>query len=208
MMFYYRPPDLLRRLFPDLVWRMPAEDNAVYLTFDDGPDPEGTPRLLDLLAEHGIKATFFCVGRQVEKFPAIFERIKKEGHGVGNHTYSHLSGWTTSNKKYFEDIERADKIIGSRLFRPPYGRIRPSQIRHLKQKYIIFMWDLMTGDFSPRQTPEKISRRVEKYLRPGSVVVGHDLIIQNNATNSFLTGKVFKKEILSNTLHSFSNNPA
>lgn len=174
MMFYYRPPDLLRRLFPDLVWRMPAEDNAVYLTFDDGPDPEGTPRLLDLLAEHGIKATFFCVGRQVEKFPAIFERIKKEGHGVGNHTYSHLSGWTTSNKKYFEDIERADKIIGSRLFRPPYGRIRPSQIRHLKQKYIIFMWDLMTGDFSPRQTPEKISRRVEKYLRPGSVVVGHD----------------------------------
>jgi len=174
MMFYYRPPDLLRRLFPDLVWRMPAEDNAVYLTFDDGPDPEGTPRLLDLLAEHGIKATFFCVGRQVEKFPAIFERIKKEGHGVGNHTYSHLSGWTTSNKKYFEDIERADKIIGSRLFRPPYGRIRPSQIRVLKKKYTIVMWDLMTGDFSPRQTPEKISRRVEKYLRPGSVVVGHD----------------------------------
>jgi len=186
MMFYYRPPDLLRRLFPDLVWRMPAEDNAVYLTFDDGPDPEGTPRLLDLLAEHGIKATFFCVGRQVEKFPAIFERIKKEGHGVGNHTYSHLSGWTTSNKKYFEDIERADKIIGSRLFRPPYGRIRPSQIRHLKQKYIIFMWDLMTGDFSPRQTPEKISRRVEKYLRPGSVVVGHDL--QTKITKVFQNG--------------------
>ena len=186
MMFYYRPPDLLRRLFPDLVWRMPAEDNAVYLTFDDGPDPEGTPRLLDLLAEHGIKATFFCVGRQVEKFPAIFERIKKEGHGVGNHTYSHLSGWTTSNKKYFEDIERADKIIGSRLFRPPYGRIRPSQIRHLKQKYIIFMWDLMTGDCSPRQTPEKISRRVEKYLRPGSVVVGHDL--QTKITKVFQNG--------------------
>ena len=177
MMFYYRPPDLLRRLFPDLVWRMPAEDNAVYLTFDDGPDPEGTPRLLDLLAEHGIKATFFCVGRQVEKYPAIFERIKKEGHGMGNHTYSHLSGWTTSNKKYFADIEQADKIIGSRLFRPPYGRIRPSRIRVLKKKYTIVMWDLMTGDFSPRQTPDKISRRVEKYLRPGSVVVGHDGLI-------------------------------
>jgi len=170
----FQPPRILQFLFPQLIWRIPNVDNAIFLTFDDGPDPEGTPRVLDLLAEHNAKATFFCLGKQVEKYPAIFERIKKEGHAVGNHSWSHLSGWTTSNKKYFADIERADQIIGSKLFRPPYGRIRPSQIRHLKQKYTIVMWDVMSGDYDPRQTPEKISRRLEKHIRPGSVVVGHD----------------------------------
>ncbi|NOY37479.1 MAG: polysaccharide deacetylase family protein [Chlorobi bacterium] len=169
-----QPQGWVMKCFPDLVWRMPGADNTIYLTFDDGPDPEGTPRILDLLAEYKAKATFFCLGRRVEKYPDLFERIKKEGHAVGNHTYSHLSGWTTGNRKYFEDIERADKLIGSKLFRPPYGRIRPSQIRVLKERYKIIMWDVMSGDYDPRQTPEQISRRLEKHIRPGSVVVGHE----------------------------------
>ena len=130
--------------------------------------------MLDILAEHDAKATFFCLGRQVEKYPELFDRIKKEGHAVGNHTYSHLSGWTTSNKRYFEDIARADEIIGSKLFRPPYGRIRPSQIRVLKKNYKIVMWDVMSGDYDAKQTPEKIVKRVQRLSRPGSVVVMHD----------------------------------
>ncbi len=173
-MFWHHPPRLLQRLFPELIWRLPAGGDRAYLTFDDGPDPEVTPRLLDWLAENDAKATFFCVGRQVEKYPTLFERIREEGHAVGNHTYSHLSGWITYVKKYLEDVERADRLIGSRLFRPPYGRIRPSQIKMLKEKYTIVMWDVMTGDYSPRHTSQDTSRRLERYLKPGSVVVGHD----------------------------------
>ncbi len=170
----FQPPSIFQLLFPSLIWRIPNEENKIFLTFDDGPDPEATPRILDFLAEYNAKATFFCLGRQVEEYPAIFDRIKKEGHAVGNHTYNHLSGWTTSNKKYFEDIARADEIIGSNLFRPPYGRIRPSQIRILKEKYKIVMWDVMSGDYDQRQTQERLSARVKKLVRPGSVVVWHD----------------------------------
>ena len=169
-------PKIIHSFFPSLIWNIPNAGNSIFLTFDDGPDPEATPRVLDILAEHDAKATFFCLGRQVEKHPAIFNRIKKEGHAVGNHTYSHLSGWTTSNKKYFEDIARADEIIGSKLFRPPYGRIRLSQIRVLKKKYKIVMWDVMSGDYDAKQKPEEIIKRVHRLCRPGSVVVFHDTI--------------------------------
>ncbi len=120
----YHTPIIIQKLFPGVIWRIPNSENKVFLTFDDGPDPEGTPRILDILAKYDAKATFFCLGRQVEKYPTLFERILKEGHAVGNHTYSHLNGWTTANEKYFEDIERANEIIGSKLFRPPYGRIK------------------------------------------------------------------------------------
>ena len=170
----FQPPSILQSLFPSLIWRIPNAGNKIFLTFDDGPDPEATPRILDLLAEHNAKATFFCLGRQVEKYPVIFDRIKTEGHAVGNHTFSHLSGWTTDTKKYFADIERADQLIDSILFRPPYGRIRPSQIWVLKEKYKIVMWDVMSGDYDERQTPEMIFARVKKKIQPGSVVVMHD----------------------------------
>ncbi len=182
----FQPPSILQSLFPSLIWRIPNAGNKIFLTFDDGPDPEATPRILDLLAGHNAKATFFCLGRQVEKYPAIFDRIKNEGHAVGNHTYSHLSGWTTSNKKYFEDIERADQIIGSKLFRPPYGRIRLSQIKVLKEKYKIVMWDVMSGDYDERQTPERIVERVQKLVQPGSVVVGHDKYPQKGGITTLI----------------------
>lgn len=171
-----QPPSILRTLFPSLIWNIPNAGNNIFLTFDDGPDPEATPRILDILAEHDAKATFFCLGRQVKKFPAIFDRIIKEGHAVGNHTYSHLSGWTTGNKRYFEDIARADDIIDSKLFRPPYGRIRPSQIRVLKKKYKIVMWDVMSGDYDAKQKPEEIINRVLKLSIMGSIIVFHDTV--------------------------------
>jgi len=175
-LYMFQVPKIIHSFFPALIWNIPNAGNKIFLTFDDGPDPEATPRVLDILAEHDAKATFFCLGRQVEKHPAIFDRIKKEGHAVGNHTYSHLSGWTTSNKRYFADITRADEIIGSKLFRPPYGRIRPSQIRILKKNYKIVMWDVMSGDYDVKQKPKQIEKRVQKLCRPGSVVVWHDTI--------------------------------
>ena len=174
-MYLSRPPTIIRKLFPELIWTIPNEENRVFLTFDDGPDPEATPWVLDLLGEHNAKATFFCLGRNVEKYPDLFQRIRDEGHAVGNHTYSHLDGWRTKNRDYFADIERADQLIGSNLFRPPYGRITPTQIRMLKTKYKIVMWDLLPGDFNPKTSPEKCLKRIEKYTKSGSVVVFHDM---------------------------------
>ncbi len=122
---YREPPVWIRKLFPGLIWTIPNDNNEIYLTFDDGPDPEVTPWVLDLLAKYDAKATFFCLGRNVERYPEIFKRILCEGHAVGNHSYSHLDGWRTGKKRYVRDIERAAKLIQSFLFRPPYGRIRP-----------------------------------------------------------------------------------
>ncbi|MBA7522247.1 Peptidoglycan-N-acetylglucosamine deacetylase [subsurface metagenome] len=172
---YFNPSMILRTLFPGLIWNIPNNENKVFLTFDDGPDPEVTPWVLDLLNRYKAKATFFCLGKNVERYPDIFQRIKDEGHGVGNHSYSHLNGWGTKNNKYFEDIKRADKLIQSNLFRPPYGRIMPSQIRVLKEKYKIVMWDVMSGDYSEKINGEKSAGNVLKWSRPGSIIVFHDI---------------------------------
>ena len=171
---YFNPSMILKTLFPDLIWNIPNDENKVFLTFDDGPDPEVTPWVLDLLNQYNAKATFFCLGKNVERHPDIFQRIKDEGHAVGNHSYSHLDGWRTKNKGYFEDIERADKLIQSNLFRPPYGRIKPSQIRVLKEKYKIVMWGVMSGDYSEKINGEKSAGNVLKWSRPGSIIVFHD----------------------------------
>jgi len=174
---------ILKNLFPGLIWNIPNEKNEVFLTFDDGPDPEVTPWILDLLNRYNAKATFFCLGKNVEKYPDLFQLIKDEGHAVGNHTYSHLNGWRTKNEMYFEDIERADKLIQSNLLRPPYGRIKPSQIRFLKKKYKIVMWDVMSGDFNPRATKEICLTNIKKISRSGSIIVFHDTDrVQGNLT--------------------------
>lgn len=171
---YREPPVWIRKLFPGLIWTIPNDNNEIYLTFDDGPDPEVTPWVLDLLAKYDAKATFFCLGRNVERYPEIFKRILCEGHAVGNHSYSHLDGWRTGKKRYVRDIERAAKLIQSSLFRPPYGRIRPLQIKALKEKYQIVMWDFMSGDFVKRETKGNCLKNIEKFCRSGSIVVFHD----------------------------------
>ena len=187
-MYFTRPPVIIRSLFPGLIWRIPNEENRVFLTFDDGPDPEVTPWVLDMLAEHQAKATFFCLGRNVERYPELFQRIKDEGHAVGNHSYSHPDGWRTRNMDYFEDVECADRLIGSRLFRPPYGRITPSQIRVLKKKYNIVMWDVLSGDFDPKTTPDGYLGRLRKYMKSGSIVVFHDEVKSNDKIQKLLQG--------------------
>ncbi|MGE5357025.1 MAG: polysaccharide deacetylase family protein [Deltaproteobacteria bacterium] len=167
-------PGLLGKLFPSLITRIPVKQKSVFLTFDDGPIPEVTPLILDILAEYGAKSTFFCLGKNVEKYPHIYESIKNAGHSVGNHSFDHKNGWRTKNEVYYQNIERAGSVIDSGLFRPPYGKIKPSQIKYLKSKYKIVMWDVLSGDFDPETDREKCVNNVVRNVKPGSVIVFHD----------------------------------
>lgn len=146
----------------------------VYITFDDGPTEEVTPWVLDLLKEHNAKATFFCLGKKVEMHPEIFERIVNEGHAVGNHTYSHLKGWETRTGQYVEDVDLANHLIKSDLFRPPYGRIKGTQSRILRKRYKIIMWNILSMDYSRWVTPKRCASIVLNNLRPGAIIVFHD----------------------------------
>lgn len=171
-----RYPAFLRMFFPSLVFRMDTGRKAIYLSFDDGPMPEATSMVLQILAEFDAKATFFCLGKNVEKYPELFKQIEESGHEVGNHTYDHLNGWKTSCKEYFKNIEKADGLIGNTLFRPPYGKITPAQIRLLKKKYRIIMWDVIAGDFDPDTNSDQCVKNVLKNIRPGSIIVFHDTL--------------------------------
>lgn len=171
-----RVPGLLRRLFPEILWSMPPGEKKLYLSFDDGPTPVITEKVLDILAAHGAKATFFCIGRNAERHPGILQRILDEGHAVGNHTYSHLKGWYSTNRAYFDDIRLCAQFVPSALYRPGYGMITPSQVRHLRKQYQIVLWDVMSYDFDPKTSPEACLRNVLRYARPGSVIVFHDSV--------------------------------
>lgn len=178
-MLFVKTPILLMKLFPDLIWNITHRDmqkKHIYLTFDDGPTPEVTPWVLDQLKQFHAKATFFCLGRNVDRYPEIYRRIMDEGHAVGNHTYSHLKGWKTRNNEYFEDIELAGSFIDSRLYRPPYGRFKKSQIRELQKDYHIIMWDILSQDYDRNVSSEKCLSNVLENVRPGSIVVFHDSI--------------------------------
>lgn len=155
-------------------WRMPSKGKVVYLTFDDGPNKEVTPLILDILASHQIKATFFVLGKNVLQNPRIFQRILDEGHAVGNHTFSHLNGWKTDNKTYFEDVNKASQLIKSRLFRPPYGKIKPCQMVRLAKEYKIICWSLLTRDYDKEMSPGQCFENVKKNASPGDVIVFHD----------------------------------
>jgi peptidoglycan/xylan/chitin deacetylase (PgdA/CDA1 family) len=179
-MLFVKTPVLVMKLFPELIWHFSsmgkAKKNHVYLTFDDGPTPEVTPWVLDCLNEYKAKGTFFCLGRNVEKYPEIFTQILEDGHAVGNHTYSHLKGSKISNAEYFDDIELASHGIDSRLFRPPYGRFRKTQIRQIRKDFSIIMWDVLSQDYDPRISSQKCLENVEANIRPGSIIVFHDSV--------------------------------
>ncbi len=167
-------PDFIKNRVKSLIFRMDKREKSIYLTFDDGPTPEVTPLVLDILDNYQCKATFFCVGENVVKYPHLFEEIKKRGHSAGNHTFNHLSGFSTFTKKYVENVKEAEKVIDSKWFRPPYGRIRPSQIKALKKDYQLVMWDLITYDYDKKIQPERIIREIEKKTRNGAIIVFHD----------------------------------
>ena len=177
----YQLPRWLQRLYPGATWR---RDAAVYLTFDDGPIPEVTPRILEILRQKQAKATFFVVGDNISKHPGLLEQIVADGHRVGNHTFHHLSGWRTPTERYFLDVSLCEGRITDddpfvdldrRLFRPPYGKMRPSQYKALRQAgYEVVLWDVLTHDYNKRYTAEDMLDVVKRYTRPGSIVVFHD----------------------------------
>lgn len=158
---------------PSLIWEMESEDE-VFITFDDGPTPGNTEWIVDKLAEYGAEATFFCLGKNAEHHPEAYQRLLDAGHMIGNHTYSHRKGWEMSVRRYVEDVDFANQILKSHLFRAPYGRIKPAQARILSQRYKMVMWDVLSRDYSRYVTPRKCAKGVIKHVRPGSIVVFHD----------------------------------
>ena len=175
-MYLTRTPNFIQNLFPNFTWRVPTEQKVAYLTFDDGPIPEITPWVLDQLNAYQAKATFFCVGENVTKHPDIFEMVVQRGHQVGNHTYNHLSGWSTDNMDYYHNVRKCAQLVKSSLFRPPYGRLKPHQVQFLQRHYQIVMWDVLSGDFDPGTTLEQCYDNVMSKVRNGSIIVFHDSI--------------------------------
>ena len=175
-MLIEQPPKLLRWLYPRALWRMDKNVKAVYLTFDDGPIPNITPWVLDLLDKYNIKATFFLVGDNVRKHPEEFKMIVERGHRVGNHTFNHISGLKYLSYNYLENTNKADELINSTLFRPPHGWMRWGQYMVLSHRYTVVMWDLVTRDYSKRLNGHQVLRNVKKYVRNGSIITFHDSI--------------------------------
>ncbi len=174
-MFVERADKFLKWFIP-AIWTIKDSEKSVYLTFDDGPCPEVTPKVLDILDRYDIKATFFCVGNNVKKYPHIFDLIVSKGHRVGNHTMHHLKGFNSSLNDYIKDVEEANRMINSDLFRPPYGRITIKQLKELKKSYKVIMWDVITRDYNRKLKPEKCFSIVKRFSRKGSIIVFHDSI--------------------------------
>lgn len=163
-------------LYPQLLWKVRTDEKIIYLTFDDGPHPEITLKVLDVLGKYNAKATFFCVGNNVEKYPGIYHEILKSGNQTGNHTFHHLNGWKTKDEDYFNDISQCKTLVDSVLFRPPYGKIKRSQIKLLKKEFTIVMWSVLTYDFSQPICPQKCLQIALKNTGKGSIVVFHDSV--------------------------------
>ena len=175
-MFIEQPPFFYRMLFPETIWRIPGDKKTVYLTFDDGPIPQVTPWVLDVLDYYEVKATFFCVGDNVARNPNLVQVIRDRGHQVGNHTMNHVKGMSMSPEKYVRNVMNAHDLIQSRLFRPPHGHMLPGQAKLLKKDFSIIMWDVVTRDYSNKLSGEQVFGNVKRYARNGSIIVFHDSI--------------------------------
>ncbi len=175
MIYPIHTPLIVQKMFPRFLWRFPSEkQKKIYLTFDDGPIPNITPWVLQQLEQYQAKATFFCVGANIEKNPSIYQQIKAQGHTIGNHTYQHLNGWKTNTKDYLADVQKCQNLTQTKLFRPPYGRLSPSQAKALNQDYTLVIWDVIAGDFDPNITGEQCRNNIVKNAVDGSIIVLHD----------------------------------
>ena len=169
-------PNIVSRMFPSLVWKVEEAEKVIYLTFDDGPIPETTEWILNTLEQFDAKATFFCVGDNVRKYPELFDKILQQRHLVGNHTHNHLNGWNTNVDEYIENVKKAAKLIKSDLFRPPRGMIRIEQAKRLLKDYKIIMWNVLSVDYDTNVSSEQCLKNVISNARKGSIVVFHDSI--------------------------------
>jgi peptidoglycan/xylan/chitin deacetylase (PgdA/CDA1 family) len=189
MSFYWiKTNALIKKIFSNYIWDVSNTENKIYLTFDDGPIPEITEWVLEELKKHNAKATFFCIGNNIKKHPEIFKKVINEGHSVGNHTFNHLNGWKTPTKEYIENSGQWSIISGRspncnlktencHLFRPPYGKIKTSQSKKLRQLgYKIIMWDVLSADYDTTITPEKCLQNVLQNVSSGSIIVFHDSV--------------------------------
>ena len=178
LMFYLKKtPWFLKKIYPDCTWNIKTDENILFLTFDDGPHPHATPFVLGELKKYNAKATFFCVGKNVKEFFSIYQQMVNDGHKPGNHTYHHLNGWKTNDKKYLEDVLEAAKIIDSDLFRPPYGRITRFQLKAIRGKKLKLkpvMWDVLSGDFDTNLSADNCYLNVINNAEKGSIIVFHD----------------------------------
>lgn len=170
------PPPFFRRTFWHGVFLIPDKEGerSVYLTFDDGPIPETTPWVLDILDRYGVKATFFMVGDNARKYPELYAEVLRRGHKVGNHTMHHLDGSRTFTNRYVNDVREAAKYIESDLFRPPHGWMRWGQKELIHRDYRVIMYDVVTRDYSRWLTAGDVLENVKRYVRSGSIVVFHD----------------------------------
>ncbi|TAE01268.1 MAG: polysaccharide deacetylase family protein [Bacteroidetes bacterium] len=183
-MYFHYTSWIFRKLFPMFIWKKEVTEKIIYLTFDDGPIPEVTEFVLDELKKYEAKATFFCVGDNIGKYPDIFEKLILQGHSIGNHTFNHYNGWKTKKEKYLKNIQKCQQIIDSqaktkaktekKLFRPPYGKIKLSLMCDLKKDYNIVMWHVLSGDFDPSLDKKTCLQKTIQHSTNGSVVVFHD----------------------------------
>ena len=177
MLYFVKTPSWLQALFPSYIWRKDSHQKKIYLTFDDGPHPQHTIFVLDELRKINAKATFFCIGKNVDLYPEIYEQILLEGHSVGNHTQNHLRGRVTTNEEYIANVNEATASIKSNLFRPPYGSIKKSQAKILMNEnpgFEIIMWTVLSADFDPNITKEKCLKNVMSKTKNGAIVLFHD----------------------------------
>jgi peptidoglycan-N-acetylglucosamine deacetylase len=177
MLYFVKKPKWVRRFYGDCTWEINTNEKALYLTFDDGPDPSETPFVLEQLDRYKAKATFFCIGKNVAANTSLYQQVISAGHSVGNHTHSHIDGWKTRNRKYFSDISEATKFIKSPLFRPPFGHITWNQVRSLKRTYGNFktiLWNVLSADFDEDTPKEKCLSNVVNAATPGSIILFHD----------------------------------
>ena len=181
--YWIKTNALIKKIFPKYIWDIPNTENKIYLSFDDGPIPEITEWVLDQLKKYNAKATFFCIGDNIEKHPELFKKVIDEGHAIGNHTFNHLNGWKTNTENYIENTKQCEEIIQkskiynlkSKIFRPPYGKISPSQSKRLRQLgYKIIMWDVLTADFDQSISPEQCLENATSKVKSGSIIVFHD----------------------------------
>jgi peptidoglycan-N-acetylglucosamine deacetylase len=164
----------MRLYSPYLHWNLRTKEKEVFLTFDDGPTPGVTEDVLAILKEHNAKATFFCLGVNVEANVSLFNKVLDGGHEIGNHTFDHPDGWANSNERYITNVNRCEMVFGSKFFRPPYGKISHRQIRKLKHRFQIIMWTMLSGDFDGNLSPDEILKDLIKNTKKGNIVVFHD----------------------------------
>lgn len=170
------PPNFVKKIYPSLTWKVNTKKKEIFLTFDDGPTPEVTSSVLEMLSKYNAKGTFFCLGKNIQENPELFQEAIAKGHAIGNHTYNHKNGWKNTTAEFLHDVSSFEEVYETNLFRPPYGRMKTAQIKLLKKRYDIIMWSVLSLDYDATISREKCARIACSKWENGSIIVFHDSI--------------------------------